>query len=177
MKKIAPIPCISALVLTTVCLTAANAQNFYPATSNYYAEVGVAATELKENNQTYNPNSMRLVVGKNLNRNFAVEGIYAFTINSDNQPTFDAKSDHYGISIKPQIEINENTDLFMRVGYGRSNVTSSANGEKSASDWIYAIGIQTKFTSDLYGQLDYTNYLHKDGVSVQGIGFSLGIRY
>lgn len=174
MKPLAP---LVALSLTAACLTSANAQNFYPMATDYYAEAAVSAMELKENGQTYSPNAMRLIVGKTLNRNLSVEGMYAFTVNSDNQPSFDAKSDHYGISLKPQISINDNTDVFARVGYGRSNVTSSASGERSISDWSYAIGVQTKFTSDVYGQLDYTNYLHKDGVWVQGIGFSLGMRF
>jgi hypothetical protein len=174
MKYLAP---LVALSLTTACLTSANAQNFYPIATDYYAEASLSAMELKENGQTYSPNAMRLIMGKTLNRNLSVEGMYAFTVNSDNQPNFDAKSNHYGISLKPQISINDNTDVFARVGYGRSNVTSSASGEKSISDWSYAIGAQTKFTADVYGQLDYTNYLHKDGVGVQGIGFSLGMRF
>jgi len=177
MKPIASISRICALAASITCLTSVNAQNFYAANSSYYAEVGLSPMELKEDNQNYHPNSMRLIVGKNLNRNFAIEGFYQFTIDSDNQPRFDAKSNHYGIALKPQIGMNESTDLFMRVGYGRSNVTSSVNGEKSASDWMYAVGIQTKFTPDVYGQLDYTNYLHKDGLSVQGVGISLGMRY
>jgi opacity protein-like surface antigen len=172
-----PLTTLTALSLAGVCLSSAQAQTFYPLATDYYAEAGLVAMELKDNGQSYNPNSMRLIAGKTLNRNLSLEGMYAFTINSDNQPNFDAKSTHYGIALKPYISINENTEVFARAGYGRSHVTASASGEKSLSDWSYAIGVQTKFTPDIYGQLDYTNFVHKDGAWAQGIGFSVGMRF
>ena len=168
---------LAVLFVTSTSLTLAQAQSLYPLSTNYYAEVGILATAIKDNGPTYNPNSMRLLVGKPLNRNLAIEGMYAFTVSSENQPGFDAKSSYYGIGLKPQIALSDNTDLFARIGYARSYVTASTAGEKTFSDWMYSVGVQTKFTQDVYGQLDYTTYLHRDGLSANALGFSVGIRF
>lgn len=171
------IKAVAVLVVTSTCFTLAQAQSLYPLSTHYYAEVGLLATDIKDNGPTYNPNSMRLLVGKPLDRNLAIEGMYAFTVNSENQPGVDAKSSYYGIGLKPQMGLSDNTDLFARIGYARSYVTGSPAGEKTLSDWMYSIGVQTKFTQDIYGQLDYTTYLHREGVSANAVGFSVGMRF
>ena len=171
------IKAIATLALTCACFTAVQAQALYPMSTHYYAEAGLMAMSLKDNGPTYNPHTMRLLVGKPLNQNLAIEGMYAFTVNSDNQTRFDAQSSHYSIGLKPNMGLNDSTDLFARIGYARSYVTASAAGEKTLSDWMYSVGVQTKFTQDVYGQLDYTTFLHREGLSANAIGFSLGMRF
>jgi hypothetical protein len=166
-----------ALALSAVTWTGAQAQTIYPSTTDYYFEVGLVPMEIRESGQIYKPTGMRLILGKNLNSNLAFEGMYAFSLSTDKQPTFDAKSDQYGLFFKPKIVISDATDVFARIGYGSSSVTSSAQGSKTISDWTYGLGIQTRFNSDLFGQLDYMTYANKDGLWVRGVGLSLGLRF
>jgi opacity protein-like surface antigen len=166
-----------ALAFSAAAWSGAQAQTIFPSETDYYFEVGLVPMEIRENGQTYKPTGMRLILGKNLNRNLAFEGMYAFTVSSDKQPAFDAKSEQYSLSFKPKVGINDHTDAFVRIGYGSSNVTSSIQGSRRITDWSYGIGLQTKINPDLTGQLDYMTYLNKDGLWVRGVGFSLGMRF
>jgi len=174
MKYIGP---LLTLALTGLSLSTALAQSPYPMATDYYAELGLSALEIKDNGPSYNPTGMRLILGKNLNPHLAVEGIYAFTVSSENEPGFNAKSSHYSIGLKPKVSLNASTDLFARLGYARSYITGSVNGAKSVSDWTYGLGVQTKFTESVYGQLDYTSYADREGAIARAVGFSVGMRF
>lgn len=166
-----------ALALSGAVWSGAQAQTIDDSATGYYVEVALVPLQIKEGGKTYDPTGMRVVVGKNVNRNLAFEGAYSFTVSADSQTTFDAKADQYSLSIKPKFVLTETVDVFARVGYGSSNVTSSAIGSKRIEDWSYGLGIQTQFTSDVVGQVDYMTYTNKDGLWVRGLGVSLGMRF
>jgi hypothetical protein len=63
------------------------------------------------------------------------------------------------------------------VGLSHSNITATTGSERTGADVSYGMGLQTKFTPAIYGQVDYMNYYHKDGIRAQGYGISLGYRF
>lgn len=166
-----------ALALSGAAWSGAQAQTIDAAATSYYAEIALVPLQIKEGGKAYDPTGMRIIVGKNINRNLAIEGAYIITVSPDDQVTFDAKADQYSLSVKPKLVISETIDAFARVGYGSSNVTSSSLGSKRVADWTYGLGIQAQFTRDVFGQVDYMSYTNKDGLWVRGVGVSLGMRF
>lgn len=170
---------LAACILTTLGTTAAQAQtSIYPSDVGYYGEVAYTPIELKvDGGETSNPQAMRLIVGKEIHKNWAVEAMYITTVSKDNKTLFDGEITNYGIAIKPKVALTESTELFARVGLTHANITATTGSERTGADVSYGMGLQTKFTPAIYGQVDYMNYYHKDGIRAQGYGISLGYRF
>ena len=150
----------------------------YPANSGYYAELGYSAVDLKvDGGETSTPQIVRVIVGKELHKNLAVEGMFATTASRDNKATYSGEFTSYGLMLKPKMALTDSTELFARGGWARSDVTASAAGATTGSDFIYGVGIQTKFTPTVFGQIDYTNYFHRSGIKAEGLGISVGMHY
>lgn len=163
--------------LASIACSNAQSQAIHSPGGDRYFEAGLSALELRDGGQTFNPTGLRLLVGTNINRYLSLEAMYAFTLNADKQPTFDAQSEHFSIGLKPKVALNEATDVYARIGYGASHYTTSVQGSKTISDWTYGIGIQTNFTPEVFGQIDYMNFANRDGIWIRGVGLSLGLRF
>jgi len=170
---------LAACLLATLGATAAQAQtSMYPSDVGYYGEIAYTPIELKvDGGETSNPQAMRFIVGKELHKYWAVEGMYTTTVSKDGKTSFDGDITNFGISLKPKVALTESTELFARVGLTHSNITATTGNERTGADLSYGMGIQTKFTPTIYGQLDYMNYYHKDGIRAQGYGVSIGYRF
>ena len=150
----------------------------YPSDVGYYGEVGYSPIELKvDGGITSHPDTMRFIVGKEIHENWAVEAMYTATVSDDKKTLFAGKTNNFGISLKPKVALTNDTELFARLGMTHSHITASESGEKNTDHFSYGVGLQTKFTSSVYGQVDYMNYYHKDGIRVQGYGVSVGYRF
>jgi hypothetical protein len=160
------------LALSTFALfNAAHAQD-------YYGEIGLTPIHLKsETGDISHPQNMRFLIGKDVHENLAIEALYLTTYSKDSRPGFNAESTHYGLVIKPKYAITAETIAFARFGVARSNFTASSAESRKGTDLAYGIGLQTKLTTSLYGQLDYMNYYDKNGQSSKGFTLSMGTRF
>lgn len=150
----------------------------YPSNAGYYAELGYSALDLKVNGgETSTPQIMRVTVGKELHKYMAVEAMYATTVSRDGKATYSGEYTGYGLMLKPKMALTDSTEIFARLGWSRSDITASAAGATTGSDVLSAAGIQTKFTPNVLGQIDYTNYFHRSGIKAQGWGISLGVHF
>ena len=170
---------LAACLLTTLGATTVQAQtSMYPSDVGYYGEIAYTPIELKvDGGEPSKPEPIRFIVGKELHKNWAIEAMYTTTFAKDHMVGFDGHITNYGISLKPKIGLTENTELFARLGVTHSNITAAAGNHRSSGDFSYGVGLQTKFTPAIYGQLDYMHYHHKDGIRVQGYGVSVGYRF
>lgn len=170
---------LGACLLTTLGATAVQAQTMmYPSDAGYYGEITYTPIELKADvGETSKPEAIRFIVGKALHKNWAIEAMYTTTFAKDHMVGFDGDVTNYGISLKPKMALTDNTELFARLGVTHSNITAAAGNHRSSGDFSYGVGVQTKFTSTVYGQLDYMHYQHKDGIRAQGYGISVGYRF
>jgi opacity protein-like surface antigen len=151
---------------------------WYPSNTGYYTELGYSALDLKvSGGETSTPQIVRLTVGKELHKYLAVEGMYATTASRDTKPTYSGEYTGYGLMLKPKMALTDSTEIFARLGWSRSDITASAAGATTGSDVLSAAGIQTKFTPNVFGQIDYTNYFHRSGIKAQGWGISLGVHF
>lgn len=148
--------------------------------SGYYGEVGYTPISIGDSDVTLKPKLARFIVGKEINENLSVEGMYSTTISKDSQQGVDVSFSGYGIFLKPKMEVTKDTEVFGRLGWFKSELKGTWNGgsaSSNGSDVSYGLGVQTKFTKDVYGQIDYMNYYNKDGVTNKGFTLSVGTRF
>jgi hypothetical protein len=180
MKKLKHI----AMALTALTIAgAAGAQTMTD--SGYYAEIGYTPLEIKFDNVNLKPNLARLIVGKDVHENLAIEAMAATTVAKDkySEKNIEIKTSAtaYGLYLKPKVALTKDTELFARLGFANTQLKlegksgdSSTGNDSSAS---YGIGITTKFSKDVYGGLDYVTYYSKDGTNISGLTASIGVRF
>ncbi len=167
-------------LLTALAANSASAQSM--SNKGYYGEIGYTAMTLKNTTNGFDatPKLARLTVGKDINENLSVEAMYAASISNGNSLGTDVSADAYGIFLKPKMEVAKDAEVFARVGWVHVNEQEKAGGvSRSFSDSgaAYGFGIQSKFTNNFYGQLDYMNYYDKDAKSAKGFTVSIGTSF
>jgi hypothetical protein len=165
-------------VLAVLTVTTASAQSMNMG-SGYYGEIGYLALKFKDDvgGGSTTPKLARFVVGKELDKNLSVEGMYANTVSKDSDNSgVSYKGETYGAYLKPKTEVVAGTEVFARLGVARTTI--SGNGtDGSATKLAYGIGIQTQFTKDVYGQVDYMDLGKKGDASAKGFTVSVGTRF
>ena len=148
----------------------------------YYGEVGYTALKIKNDSNGFDitPKLARLIVGKEINKGLAVEGTYAFTASNDsaavNGTKYTGKASLFGAYLKPKFEIAQDVEVFARVGALHTKYEDEGSSF-SKTKLSYGIGVQTQFTKDVYGQVDYMNYYKQDGMTAKGFTVSVGTRF
>jgi hypothetical protein len=148
----------------------------------YYGEVGYTALNIKNDSNGFDitPKLARLIVGKEINKGLAVEGTYAFTASNDsaavNGTKYTGKASLFGAYLKPKFEIAQDVEVFARVGALHTKYEDEGSSF-SKTKLSYGIGVQTQFTKDVYGQVDYMNYGKQDSVTAKGFTVSVGTRF
>lgn len=169
------------VALLTVLATGAVSAEPMP-NQGYYGEVGYLALNLKNRNNGFDatPNLAQVTFGKEIDKNLSAEGSYAFTVSKDSSvvsgTNYTAKASAFGVSLKPKMEITKDVEAFARIGAIHSKYVDEASSV-SKTKLAYGIGIQTQFTKDVYGQVDYMNYYKQDGLSAKGFTISVGTRF
>jgi len=182
MKKLKHI----AMALTALTIAgAAGAQTMTD--SGYYAEIGYTPLEIKldGDSSTVKPSLVRLIVGKDVHENLAIEAMVATTVAKDTQniqgTEIKTSATAYGLYLKPKVALTKDTELFARLGFANTKMKLEVNTGESAtgndSSVSYGIGITTKFSKDVYGGLDYVTYYSKDGTNISGLTASIGVRF
>lgn len=152
--------------------------------SGYYGEVGYSAIKFSNAETSTTPKLVRLTVGTNIHENLDVEGAIAFTASKDeSKGSTDGikySAQHVGFYAKPKVEIAKDTELFGRIGISRTTFKASGTNDSSSDSFTklaYGFGVQTQFTKDVYGQVDYMHLGKKDGVTTKGFTLSVGTRF
>lgn len=166
--------------LSVLAAGAASAQSM--SNQGYYGEVGYTALSIKNDSNGFDisPKLARLIVGKEINKDLAVEGTYAFTASKDSAVVsgtkYTGKASMFGAYLKPKFEIAQDVEVFARVGaiHTKYEDEGSSISKTKAS---YGLGIQAQLTKDVYGQVDYMNYYKQDGMTGKGFTVSVGTRF
>jgi opacity protein-like surface antigen len=165
-------------LLTSLIAFSAHAQYRQSAEYGMYGEVGYAPIDINSDaGGTSTPKAVRFIVGKDINPNLSIEGMYITTMSKDGRTGYDGNISNYGVSLKPKTALTANTELFARAGWGHSDITASIAGARAGEDFTYGVGLQTNITKTVYAQVDYMNYYLKDGLSAKGYTLSLGTRF
>jgi Outer membrane protein beta-barrel domain len=171
-----------ALIALLAVLAASTVSAQSMSNQGYYGEVGYTALNMKNDNNGFSirPKLARLTVGKELDKNLAVEGTYAFTASKDSSVvggvTYTGKESFYGAYLKPKMEVAKDVEAFARIGALHTKYEDES-GSLSKTKVSYGVGVQAQFTKDVYGQVDYMSYYKQDGITAKGFTVSVGTRF
>ena len=177
MKKLLLILSTLAFVNSTF---AAEADNDKP-----YVEIGYTKLTYKEDPYTLTPSNIRFIVGKN-DGNFGYEALLGVNSSSDSVTVSSVSVDYkinyiFGIYGKALTHINDDIELFGRLGYAKFTGTASASSisvDNSGSGLSYGIGAKYKISKDVNLNLDYMVYYPaKDGFTLNGYTIGLGYNF
>jgi hypothetical protein len=164
-------------VLATGAVSAQSMSN-----QGYYGEVGYTPLNIKNDSNGFDitPKLARLIVGKEINKGLTLEGTYAFTASKDSAVVsgtkYTGKASLFGAYLKPKFEIVQDVEVFARVGALHAKYEDEGSNF-SKTKLSYGIGMQTQFTKDIYGQVDYMHYGKQDSVTARGFTVSVGTRF
>jgi hypothetical protein len=158
--------------------------------NSWYAELGYnsAQYDISGLSGLSNANNLLLGVGKNMSENYALEGVYV-TGMSDSTTTSPGTTVNvklagsYGLYVKPKFKINNQVELFGRVGYFSANSTTKFpsfprfNEDNNGTSPSWGLGIKVKITPNVYSSLDWMQMYKKDGADIKGFGLSVGYNF
>lgn len=163
------------------------------AQAQMYGEVGYTAATAKDKIDATRieatPSALRGIVGYELNPNLAVEGMLAFGMsdavvkaNGVGVSGVKLKIDNaVGIYLKPKTKLNDQIELFGRLGLARVKGTITAAGfateSGSDSSFSYGAGLSYAINAKTSVNADYMQYLSQDGFKVNGFTFGVGMKF
>ncbi|PIT77015.1 porin family protein [Limnohabitans sp. G3-2] len=173
-------------------ITAAIALASVAAQAQIYGEVGYTTTRAKITGDgevgKASPSALRGFLGYELNPNLAVEGMAAFgmsdaTVKVDGVAT-EAKleiDNAVGLYLKPKVKLNDDVEMFGRVGFARVKGTLSVPGLGSEtyrdSGFSYGAGLSYAINPSTSLNADYMHYFSKDGIKVNGFTVGVGFKF
>jgi outer membrane protein X len=177
MKKITRIVCASALALAAA--STAQAQS--------YVEGAYTPTTIKGDGESakLKPAMLTGVLGYGLHPNLAVEGMLGLGVkkdtfvDGDGLNSFKYKS-AYGIYLKPRYQVNQDLEVFARIGYAQSRTQISWNGgsmtdREGSGSWGF--GGNYAIDKNLYLTASYMNFHKKDGIKINGFNLGAGYKF
>lgn len=179
---------ISRVLASLVLVATAGVANAQTAAKDFYVEGGLVPMKISGDGVDVTPVAARVTLGKNINDNLSVEGVYLFTASKDSMkvPNSNINVDlavaGYGVYLKPKFAVAKGTEVFGRIGYTSAKLTASAGNVSVTGDTVsslsYGAGLQTEISKDWYAQADYYMvFSKKDGGTAKGFGVSVGYSF
>ena len=178
--------------LSAVCLIGIMSSSVFAQQSPVSAEVGYTMLSTKASASgvtlSSDPTMVRLLLGTELNENLDLEGMVGLALSDDDvkvngislsslvSNSFKVKS-AYGVFIRPKTMLNDQLELFGRLGYSKlkySMSVASLNLSDSESGMSFGVGASYKLSDTAKLTVDYTSYV-SDVADTDGITF--GLRY
>ena len=179
--------------MKTLAIASAIALSAIGSQAQTYGEIGYTATTAKSNVDgdgiKASPSAIRGILGYELNPNLAIEGMVAFgmsdatvKVNGQSVPGVKMEIDNaVGVYIKPKTKLNDNVEIFARAGFARVKGTLSAVGfgteTNSENSFSYGAGLSYAINPATALNVDYMQYLSKDGFKVNGFTFGVGFKF
>jgi opacity protein-like surface antigen len=164
-----------------------HAQSQTPA-NPWYGELAYAPVQIKQDGKTDGTaKNLRGVVGYELHPNVALEGLLSLGVKDASVTDADGPVDTrvnrvVGLYVKPKVAVSQDIELFARLGYARTKVTSTltATGDaesESASDVSYGLGASYRINDSWSAVVDYMRYSEKHGMRLQGWAVGLRLKF
>ena len=153
------------------------------AQAQVYVEGNYLPTKITDagSNISYKPSLMTGIVGYGVHPNLALEGVLGFGVRNDTVDDFTVKiKSTYGVYIKPRYQVNEQVEVFARIGYLKNKFSGSdGTTTESTTEGSTAWGVGASFAIDknLYLTGGYNHLYKKDGVKSTGLNFGVGYKF
>ncbi len=121
-------------------------------------------------------------IGSQFNENFSGEIRAGFGVGDDSVDILGIDVDleldtFFGAYLRGGIPVSETFSPYAVVGFTRGELTASASGfgseSESETDVSFGLGADITANDDVVLNLEYMNYLDKDGVEIDGFAFSV----
>ena len=173
LKKLIPLAAVFAV-------TAASAQ-----AGSTYAEIGGIYARYEDSGVWFTSGVGNVKLGVNLSEHVAVEGMVGKSLADT---TF-----YYGGTrvtaridsmlsgfVKVKSQLSQDVDLFARLGFTQGRISANTrfgSGWMSGSSVSYGAGLQFNTSSTSYLNVDYMSYYSGSGITVNGLGVNLGVKF
>lgn len=171
-----------AFVLFSLVSVSALAQS-----NGFYSEAAYSSMTAKDTSSTnlgtFKPSGARLTLGKVIAENIAVEGFLVEGLNKGSvvyrNINFElALESSYGFALRPFYKINEDFEVFGRVGKYINNYKITYSTYTNSGTYyhtLYSIGTAYKINNNINATLDYSKLNKKGDIDASLIG--IGLRY
>lgn len=174
-----------------LCIGQAQAQTPQFQSSALYGELGYTWLKVDAAGTSARPDAIRGILGYDFHPNFALEGMVAGGVNSDNKdgtvngtPTnVNVKlSSMYGLWIKPKYDWGQ-LETFGRFGYAhtsakiKSNNNALVDSTQSDNDFAWGLGLNYRFNRNAYVGADWMRYDNQSGHHIDGLTLSVGYHW
>ena len=158
-----------------------NAQTIAP---KYYLELGAVSLKVAADGVNASPHAARLVVGREIDQTFSIEGSYMATVSDDTvnvgNTNVGVGLSSYGMYLKSNLVSFGKMNLFGRLGYSHTKLTSKDGrwlSDSEVNSLSYGLGMQATLNKDWHFQSGYTVFSNKDSTKAKGFGISLGYQF
>lgn len=141
-----------------------------------YVEVGYAVPEFSGAGISGSFGAIRGVVGYGITDNIDGEFMIATGVDDSYIGVTRVRLDHmYGFYLKPKVKLNDQAELFARIGYVNTQISAS---NWAASSWArdnslsYGIGAQFNLSKSTSITADWTSYYSKSGSNLDGFAIN-----
>jgi len=153
-----------------------------------YVEVGFSAITIKDETNflgDYNNGAIKLTVGSEITNWLAIEGTVGTGVGDDTNnvlgvPVTVKTKEFASLYLRPFVKINEQVELFGRLGYFSGKIQASALGQtvsETDSDFSYGVGVAFSLTNTSAIVLDYMQFYDKESVKITGFGIAYRQRF
>ena len=146
------------------------------ADNGWYAEAQYQSLDISVDGLSVALGAMGIVLGRDLTENIAVELVAGLGAGDDSVDGIKVEVDRYvGLVVKPNMDINEQVNIFLALGYVDIQLEASAGGESlkdSSSEFMWGVGGEVSFNENMYGTIGYSDIDGADGVQL-----SIGLRF
>ena len=142
----------------------------------FYLQGGIASLKYTYGTYSYNlGTTYAIYAGYNFNKNIAAEVLTATT----STPNYSTTLDFTGFYIKPKYELNDNLELFARVGKNTLSVSSSYSGSRSKSFSSYGGGLTAYISAEKkdYISAEYMVWATQSTEKLTGVSIAYGRKF
>lgn len=171
------------LIVAGALLAAGAAQAQTQHQNGVYGELGYTfgKVEVDGINASAKPGAIRGIVGWDVHPNVALEAMLAGGVKDDTVRGAKIKVQRsYGMYLKPRYALNDQFEVFGRLGFADTKVKASGGGASatgSDNSFSWGLGASYNFSKSVYGSVDYMSFFDKDGGKITGVTLGAGYRF
>ena len=145
------------------------------AQAQVYVEGAYAPLKIDDGSASDKPAALMGVVGYEINPNVAIEGLLGLGVKKGSGGT--NLSNSVGVFVKPKMMLNNEVEVFGRLGFARTKLKFSEDSSGSDSSFAYGLGGNYYLNKQTYLTASYMSLYSKDGFKINGFNLGAGYKF